>query len=306
LTWEIINLSDIKTWRKKNSIIFAEKDSMEIFSVETGNFKLDGGALFGVVPKVIWQKMYQADENNLVNLAARCMVVKDGEKNILIDTGIGEKQDHNFLKYYYLNGDATLLSSLARAGLHPKDITDVILTHLHFDHCGGAIKKEEGRGLIPVFPNALYHVSQEQWEWALDPNSREKASYLQENILPLKENHVLNFVKPGLFSQNVELRFFHGHTKGLVIPFVRYKNETLVFAGDLVPLAGNIPVNYICAYDIQPLVAMDEKEDFLKEAVEKKYTLFLQHDLERECCTLKMTGKGPRVDKIFSLGLETK
>ncbi len=276
---------------------------MEIYTIPTENLKLDGGAMFGVVPKVIWNKLYPADENNLCNWAMRLMLIIDGDRKILINNGIGDKQDHKFLQHYYLNGDDTLEKSLATLDLSPDDITDNIITHLHFDHCGGSIKYNEDKTqLIPAFKNATYWVSTRQWEWATNPNQREKASFLKENILPVKESGQMKLVeKEGELLPNISVKFFDGHTDGQMIPYISYKGKTIVFMSDLLPSVAHIPMPYIMSYDTRPLITLEDKKRFYTEALEKDYILFFEHDLYNECCTLKDTPKGARVDKIFPL-----
>jgi len=275
---------------------------MEIYSIETGNFRLDGGAMFGVVPKVIWNKLYPADENNLCNWAMRCMLVVDGKRKILIDNGIGDKQDDKFLKHYHLNGDQSLVKSLNKYGFSPDDITDVVLTHLHFDHCGGSIRYNDKRELVPAFANATYHTSLQQWEWASNPNKREGASFLKDNILPIKESGKLNLFDkehelfPGFF-----IRLFNGHTDGQVIPHIKVNNRTFVFCADFFPSVAHLPIPYVMAYDTRPLLTMQERQTFFKEAMQEDYILFFEHDFYHECCTLRETEKGPREKDIFTL-----
>lgn len=277
---------------------------MKLHVINTGNFKLDGGAMFGVVPKSLWQHAYPADGNNMCNLSLRCLVAETGDHTILIDAGLGTKQDEKFLNFYYLNGNDSLERSLQAAGLTREDITDVILTHLHFDHCGGAVDYDADTGTYkPAFPNAVYRVSRDQWEWALRPNPREKASFLKENFLPLMDHDRLHFIEnPSLLFPQVEIRLFYGHTAGMAVPVIHPgRDKTLVYAADLFPTTAHIPVSWVCGYDTQPLVSMKEREDFLNEACEKNYTLFFEHDLLTECCTLKQTPKGVRADKKLSL-----
>jgi glyoxylase-like metal-dependent hydrolase (beta-lactamase superfamily II) len=275
---------------------------MELYKIETGNFKLDGGAMFGVVPKVIWNDVYPSDDNNLCNWAMRCLLVVDGDRKILIDNGIGTKQDEKFLRHYHLNGDDTLEKSLARAGFSADDITDMVITHLHFDHCGGSIKKTGENEFEPVFKNATYWISKEQWDWATHPNRREKASFLKENIFPIEESGQLRLVeKEGELFPNFNIRFFNGHTGGQLIPYINYNGKTVVFMADLLPSTAHIPMPYIMAYDTRPLITLKEKEEFFDEAIKNNYILFFEHDIYYECCTLKMTEKGPRADKTFRL-----
>lgn len=275
---------------------------MKIYPVPTGNFKLDGGAMFGVVPKSIWQKLYPADDKNLCNWSMRCLLIEDGDRKILINNGIGNKQDEKFFRHFYLNGDDSLEKSLARYGFSTDDITDMLLTHLHFDHCGGSIKINESGKPVPAFKNARYWVSKGQWEWATNPNNREKASFLKENILPIKENGKLNLIeKEGQIFKNVNIRFFSGHTENQAIPFINYKGKTVVFMSDLLPSTAHIPLPYVMAYDTRPLLTLKEKEAFFNEAIENNYLLFFEHDIYNECCTLKMTEKGARVDETYTL-----
>ena len=275
---------------------------MQLHKIETGNLKLDGGAMFGVVPKSIWSRSYPSDENNLCNWAMRCLLVVDGDRKILIDNGIGEKQDEKFLKHYYLNGDDTLEKSLAELGYSSDDITDMVLTHLHFDHCGGSIKREAEDTYVPAFKNATYWVSKAQWEWATNPNRREKASFLKENIFPIQESGQLRIIEnEGEFLPNISAKIYNGHTDGQLIPHISYKGKTVVFMADLLPSAAHVPMPYIMAYDTKPLVTLKDKEQFFNDAIEKEYILFFEHDLYNECCTLEMTEKGPRVQKTFSL-----
>ena len=275
---------------------------MKLHVINTGFFKLDGGAMFGVVPKTIWQKLNPADENNMSNWAMRCLLIEDGHKRILIDTGIGNKQDERFFSHYYLHGDDTLEKSIQKAGFAMEDITDVVHTHLHFDHCGGAIKYNQDRTeLIPAFPNATYWSNKEHWESATKPNVREKASFLKENILPMQESGKLKFIDKRSPFANIELLVVDGHTEHQMIPFIKYKSKTIVFAADLLPSAGHIPLPYIMAYDTQPLITMKEKADFLNRAADEKLILFLEHDPVNECCTVVRTERGIRLDKTFPL-----
>jgi len=277
---------------------------MKLHKIETGNFKLDGGAMFGVVPKVIWSKLYPSDENNLCNWAMRCLLVEDGDRKVLIDTGLGTKQDDKFLRHYYLNGEDTLEKSLKNVGVTFEDITDVILTHLHFDHVGGAVSKAEDGSLYCTFPNATYHVSKTQWEWATNPNRREKASYLKENIYPIQENNqlnILNFEEKGLLFPNFEILIFNGHTDGQIIPVVNYNGKKIAYMGDLLPAVAHIPMPYIMGYDTKPLVTLQDKERFYKEALAENISLFFEHDIYNECCNLHQTEKGVQVKNIFTL-----
>lgn len=283
---------------------------MNLHVINTGFFKLDGGAMFGVVPKVIWNKLCPADENNLIQLAMRCLLIETDDRKILIDTGIGNKQDDKFFSHYYLNGTDSLDESLKSKGFSREDITDVILTHLHFDHCGGSvIRKDEI--FVPAFPNAIYWTNEEHWNWATKPNDREKASFLKENMLPLQEGGVLRMIQSGehlshklssvKFSDEIEIRFCYGHTKAMMLPQINYKNHTIVYMADLLPTVGHIPLPYIMGYDMFPLETLNEKKLFLKEAADQQYILFFEHDPVNECCTLKHTEKGIRVDQSFPL-----
>src|SRR6185437_5860160 len=237
---------------------------MKLHVINTGFFKLDGGAMFGVVPKSMWQKLNPPDENNMCTWAMRCLLIEHQDRRILIDTGIGSKQDAKFLSHYYLHGDDSLEKSLKKAGFSFEDITDVFLTHLHFDHCGGAIKYNEDRSkLIPVFPNATYWSNKEHWEWATKPNAREKASFLKENILPIQESGQLKFIEGKSPFADVELLFANGHTDHQMLPIIKYKDKTIVYTADLLPSVGHIPLPYVMAYDTRPLVTLREKEEFL-------------------------------------------
>lgn len=275
---------------------------MKFYVIDTGFFKLDGGAMFGVVPKVIWQKTNPADENNLCTWAMRCLLIEDGNRLILIDTGIGDKQDQAFLKHYYLHGDASLEGSLKKSGFSADDITDVFLTHLHFDHCGGAVrwKSREERVAEPAFKNAVYWSNASHWKWATEPNAREKASFLKENILPIQESGQLQFVEQESFD-GFDIFYANGHTEKMMMPVIRHKGKTIVYAADLLPSVGHIPLPYVMGYDTRPLLTLQEKESFLRKAAEEGYILFLEHDPVHECCTLQMTEKGPRLKETFSL-----
>ncbi len=278
---------------------------INLYSIEAGRFKMDGGAMFGVVPKVLWEKMYPADSQNLVTLTMRSLLIEDikNKRLILIDTGLGENPEEKILKYYYPDKEISLTKSLKKAGFEKKDITDVILTHLHFDHCGGAVEKNKDEEYQPAFPNAQYWLSTAQWDEGKNPNAREKASYMQNHFVPLKEAGVLNFIEGNYkLSENIELRLYHGHTPGQIIPFIQMNNqETLVYCADLIPVMSHIPLPYICAFDIEPLKTVKEKEDFLKEALINDYTLFFEHDIYNECCSLEKTEKGIRPAKKFVL-----
>ena len=276
---------------------------MKLTPIETGNLKLDGGAMFGVVPKVLWQKVYPADENNLANWAMRCLLVETNDRKILIDNGIGNKQDDKFLSHYYLNGDDTLEGSLQKAGLKPDDITDMILTHMHFDHCGGSIRWNANKtGFELAFPNATYWTSKKQYMWATQPNRREKASFLKENILPIEESGHLKLIEDeGEYIPGISFKMYHGHTDGQVIPHIRVNGKTVVFMADLMPSTAHVPMPWIMAYDTRPLQTLKDRERFYKEAIEQNYILFFEHDLYHEACTLHDTPKGIRVNKTGKL-----
>ena len=280
---------------------------MKIYPIETGNIKLDGGAMFGVVPKSIWQRTNPADSNNMIDLTMRCMLIEDGNRLILIDTGIGNKQSENFFGYFFLSGDYSLESSLAKLGFHRDQITDVFLTHLHFDHCGGAIDWNSNKtGYEPAFKNAKYWSNKKHWQWATEPNIRENASFLQENIFPIQESGQLEFVnlKGQSFCFESELGFgilsVDGHTEKQMIPHIYYKGKTIVFAADLLPTVGHLPLPYVMGYDTRPLLTMSEKELFLNEAADKEYILFLEHDAHNELCTVKHTDRGVRLQNSYA------
>jgi glyoxylase-like metal-dependent hydrolase (beta-lactamase superfamily II) len=276
---------------------------MKLYTIDTGFFKLDGGAMYGVVPKSIWQKLNPADENNMCTWAMRCLLIEDGNKLILVDNGIGDKQDEKFFKHYYLHGNATLDSSLAKHGFHRDDITDVFLTHLHFDHCGGSIIRQ-GDKLVPAFKNATYWSNPQHWQWATQPNDREKASFLKENILPIQESGQLKFIEQReniAFCPDFQVRFVHGHTDAMMLPQLRYKDRTILYMADLLPSVGHIPIPYVMSYDMFPLTTLSEKKRFFQEAAENNYVLFLEHDPLVECCTLQVTEKGIRAGETFSL-----
>jgi len=279
---------------------------MRVYPIETGNFKLDGGAMFGVVPKVMWQKTNPADVNNLIDMSLRCMLIEDGDRLILIDNGTGQKQSEKFFGYYYPFGDANLDSSLKKHGFHRDDITDVFLTHLHFDHCGGSIQwNKDKTGYEPAFKNAKFWSNKNHWAWATEPNPREKASFLKENINPIESNGQLNFVdlpqdemlKDGPLG--FDILFADGHTEKQMIPHLNYQDKTLVFMADLLPTVGHIPLPFVMSYDVRPLITMDEKQRFLNKAANEGYYLFLEHDAKNEICTVKHTEKGVRLDQTF-------
>ncbi len=288
---------------------------MKLHSIHTGNFKLDGGAMFGVVPKSIWHKLNPADENNMCTWAMRCLLIEDGKQLILIDNGIGDKQDDKFFSHFYLHGDNTLDKSLSALGFHKDDITDVVLTHLHFDHCGGSIVRN-GDAFAPAFKNATYWSNEQHWAWATKPNDREKASFLKENILPIQASDQLKMLptlQSGISEKSeqvvqtsihpqLSMRYVHGHTDAMMLPQIIYKGQTLVFMADLLPSIAHIPVPYVMAYDMFPLTTLHEKKSFLQEAVENNYVLFFEHDPLNECCNLQMTERGVRQKDLFRLG----
>ncbi|MCK0132388.1 MBL fold metallo-hydrolase [Flavobacteriaceae bacterium F08102] len=280
---------------------------MKIYPIETGNFKLDGGAMFGVVPKTIWQRTNPADNNNLIDMSMRCLLIETSRRLILIDTGLGNKQSDKFFSYYYLFGDFSLDSSLAKFGFSRDDITDVFLTHLHFDHCGGCIEYNKDHTFLqPAFKNATFWSNEAHWLWATEPNPREKASFLPENILPIQESGQLKFIPTGLndYLDTTELGFgilfADGHTDKQMIPHIRYQGKTIVFVADLLPTVGHIPLPYVMGYDTRPLLTMNEKEKFLRNAADKQYYLFLEHDPIHELCTVKHTEKGVRLDQTYT------
>ena len=270
---------------------------MKIHPIETGNFKLDGGAMFGVVPKTIWQKTNPADSNNLIDMSMRCMLIEDGQRLILIDTGLGSKQSDKFFGYYHLFGNFSLESSLTKLGFHRDDITDIFLTHLHFDHCGGVIEWNSQKNLLqPAFKNAKFWSNDNHWKWASEPNPREKASFLKENINPIRESGQLNFITNNSLEQiGFNVLFMDGHTEKQMLPKLSYKGKTLVFMADLLPTIGHIPLPYVMGYDTRPLLTIKEKAIFLKEAADNNYYLFLEHDAYNEICTVQHTEKGVRL-----------
>lgn len=274
---------------------------MQVFTIDAGIFKLDGGAMFGVVPKILWQKSIPADENNLCSFSMRCLLIVEGTRKILIDTGMGNKQSEKFRSHYQPTGKQ-LIDSLKENNFSPEDITDVILTHLHFDHCGGAVNVNAN----PTFSNATYWTTREQWEWALHPNEREKASFLKENLWPLQEKGVLKFVasnnkKRTSFTDAIEILFVNGHTKSMMLPIIKYKNQTIAYMADLIPTAAHIPLPYIMAYDMFPMTTLQEKENYLMEAVQEDHTLFFEHDTSIECCKIIKTEKGFAKGEVMKL-----
>ncbi len=275
---------------------------MKLHTINTGFFKLDGGAMFGVVPKSIWHKTNPADDNNMCNWAMRCLLIEDGDKLILIDNGMGNKQDEKFFSYYYRNGAENLISSIHTAGFKEEDITDMFLTHLHFDHCGGGVTKDAGK-LELTFKNANYWSNEEHWKWATQPNPREKASFLKENITPMQESGHLKFITIEKLSPFPQFEIFYasGHTDKMMLPMIKYQGRTICFVADLIPSASHIPLPYVMGYDTRPLITMEEKERFLNEAADKNYILFLEHDPVHECCTVQRTERGIKLDKTFSL-----
>jgi glyoxylase-like metal-dependent hydrolase (beta-lactamase superfamily II) len=276
---------------------------MKLFPIHITNFKIDGGAMFGVVPKVLWQSKYPANEDNLCNWALRSLLIDTGERIILIDNGYGDKQDKKFFSHVYLNGGDGLEGALKKHGYSFDDITDMILTHLHADHCGGGVKFNADRtGYELTFKNATYWVSKPHWDWAMNPNKQEGAAFLKENLLPMMESGKLWFIEKNTeLYPGISLRLFNGHTVGQIIPFINIGEKTVVFVADLIPSAAHIPLVWNMAYDIRPMDMLQEKEDFLNEAADNNYTLIFQHDLYNECCTVHHTEKGVRVKETFKL-----
>lgn len=280
---------------------------MTIYPIETGNFKLDGGAMFGVVPKSIWNRTNPADSNNMIDIAARSLLIQDGDRLILIDSGMGNKQSEKFFSYYYQWGDHSLDNSLNELDFHRDDITDVFMTHLHFDHCGGSVQWNHDRtGYEPAFKNARFWTNQAHWEWATNPNAREKASFLKENLLPMQESGQLHFVQrnDSSFLEKSELGFgilfVDGHTEKQMLPHISYKGKNIIFVADLIPTVGHIPLPYVIGYDTRPLLTLNEKAKFLNNIVESNSFLFFEHDAHNQLCTLKHTEKGVRLDELFS------
>ena len=275
---------------------------MQLYTIETQNFKLDGGAMFGVVPKSIWHKTNPADSNNMCTWTNRLLLIEDGAKLILVDTGLGDKQSEKFFGHYYIHGDNSIDKSLAKHGFNREDITDVILTHLHFDHCGGAIARQ-GDKLRPSFTNANYWSNAAHWDWAIHPNPREKASFLEENIIPIQESGQLKFIEKesSPFGPNIQIRYAHGHTESMMLPQIQYKNKTILYMADLLPSVGHIPLPHVMSYDIRPLTTMEERNNYWQEIVDREYILFLEHDAVNACCTLQHTEKGIRLKESFQL-----
>ncbi|MDN6279629.1 MAG: MBL fold metallo-hydrolase, partial [Psychroflexus sp.] len=279
---------------------------MTLYPIETGNFKLDGGAMFGVVPKSLWQRTNPADSNNMIDIAATSLLIEDGDRLILIDTGLGNKQSDKFFGYYYRWGNHSLDRSLKEKGFHRDDITDVFLTHLHFDHCGGSIQwNKDKTGYEPAFKNAKFWTNREHWDWAVNPNDREKASFLKENLLPMQESGQLNFLErtgKRHFYQELgfEVLYVDGHTDKQMIPILNYKGKKLVFAADLLPTAGHVPLPFVMGFDTRPLLTLKEKKAFLEEAVGQNYYLFLEHDAHNDIITLQETQKGTRKHETFT------
>jgi glyoxylase-like metal-dependent hydrolase (beta-lactamase superfamily II) len=280
---------------------------MKLYPIESGNFKLDGGAMFGVVPKTIWSKTNPADNNNLIDIAARCLLIEESNRLILIDTGMGNKQSEKFYGYYSLWGSHSLDKSLAKYGFHRDDITDVFMTHLHFDHCGGSVQWNKDRtGYEPAFKNATFWSNENHWRWATEPNVREKASFLRENIIPMQESGQLRFIERPKEDYVVKselgfgILFVDGHTEKQMIPHIQYQDKTIVFCADLLATAGHIPIPYVMGYDTRPLLTMPEKTKFMNAAAENNYYLFLEHDAHNEVITVEKTEKGVRLKEVFS------
>ena len=277
---------------------------MKLHTIDTGLFKLDGGAMFGVVPKSIWQKTNPADENNLCTWAMRCLLVEDGNKLILIDTGIGNKMDPKLAGFYHLHGEASLTGSIQKLGFTMADITDVFHTHLHFDHCGGSVNYNPSRTKLELaFPNATYWTNPDHYQWATEPNAREKASFLKENIQPFADSGQMKFTEidgPSPFSA-FNISYVNGHTDKMMLPVIPYKEHTLVYTADLIPSVGHLPIPYVMSYDTRPLLTLEEKTLFLQEAADNNYILFLEHDFQHECCTVKHTDRGVRLNEVFRL-----
>ena len=280
---------------------------MKLYPVNSGNFKLDGGAMFGVVPKSLWQKTNPADNNNMIDIAARCLLIEDGNRLTLIDTGMGDKQSDKFFGYYYLWGNDTIDKSLKSHGFHRDDITDVFMTHLHFDHCGGSIRwNKDKTGYEPTFKNANFWSNQDHWKWATQPNTREKASFLKENILPMEASGQLKFTslpKTDLLKNSelgFDIFFANGHTDKQMIPLIQYKDKTIAFVADLLPTAGHLPIPFVMGYDTRPLLTLDEKEKFLNAAADNNYYLFLEHDAHNQIITVQHTEKGVRLKDVYT------
>ncbi|MCU0439263.1 MAG: MBL fold metallo-hydrolase [Raineya sp.] len=274
---------------------------MQIHTIDTGLFKLDGGAMFGVVPKTIWQKLVPPDTNNLCTWAMRCLLIENGKKLILVDCGMGTKQDAKFFGYYEPHGEGELITSIKKAGYSPEDITDVLLTHLHFDHCGGAVSKQNDK-LVLTFPNATYWSNQAHWDWAtIKPNAREKASFLKENILPLQESGHLKFIENASPFENIEIIQVDGHTEKMMLPLISYKNTKILYCADLIPSSAHIPIPYVMGYDMRPLQTIEEKEKILAQAVAENWLLAFEHDAQIEACSLQNTEKGIRMKEAIQL-----
>ena len=272
---------------------------MKIYPIETGNFKLDGGAMFGVVPKSIWQRTNPADSSNMCSWALRCMLIEDGDRLMLVDNGMGQKQSEKFFGYYYLHGEGSLNGSLKKHGFHPDDITDVFLTHLHFDHCGGGVKwNKDKTAYEPTFKNATYWSNRKHWQWATEPNDREKASFLKENILPMQEFGQLKFVEDGF--DFFDIFYANGHTDAMMIPLLNYQGKKLAFMADLLPSAGHLPMPYVMGYDTRPLLTLEDRKRFYKKAIAEDLYLFMEHDAQNEIITLKDTEKGARLNEVFT------
>lgn len=280
---------------------------MKLYPLHTGNFKLDGGAMFGVVPKSLWSRTNPADENNMCTWAMRCLLIEEGDRLILVDTGIGDKQGEKFFRHFYLHGEDSLDGNLKKLGFQRSDITDVFLTHLHFDHVGGAIEwNEERTGYRPAFPRARYWSNQRHWQWATEPNAREKASFLKENILPLEESGQLEFVpvgeNDGLYPTELgfDVLLVSGHTDAQMCPVINYRRQRLIFAADLLPSVGHIPLPYVMGYDTRPLITLREKAEFLQKAADEDWLIYLEHDAQNELCRLQHTEKGVRMKESYS------
>jgi glyoxylase-like metal-dependent hydrolase (beta-lactamase superfamily II) len=275
---------------------------MQLFPINAGHFKLDGGAMFGVVPKMLWNKHYPADESNLCSWAMRCLLVQDGNRLVLIDNGMGNKQDEKFFSHYQMHGEDTLDSSLKKAGFHRDEITDVFLTHLHFDHCGGSIEWDDSRaGFRPAFKNAIYWSNAEHWQWATQPNPREKASFLKENILPIQESGQLEFLSGDELFKGFAVERVHGHTESMMLPVLEVNGRKVMYMADLLPSPVHVPVAWVMAYDTRPLLTMQEKASVLQTCVEQDRILFFEHDKSIECATLQHTEKGIRIGETFPL-----